>query len=193
LRSSLQTGKDDAERPSGSAGNSLWRGKVRLSTDSASRPPRRQSIAGPGERKHNNGPILQRPTALLRDSCRWRRNAPPNGVHVPTWDSKAAIMSGRRPVERTGGAAMPMNCPECWITFPPRTSGKCALRAAANLSITRGNIWRANSPDTAPATRIIYVASVPANRPVSEYTPRIVPCHPLASVPLECARILRYR
>ncbi len=38
-----------------------------------------------------------------------------------------------------------------------------------------------------------YAASVPANRPASEFTPRIVPSHPPASVPLECARILWYR
>jgi starch phosphorylase len=37
-----------------------------------------------------------------------------------------------------------------------------------------------------------YAASVPANRPSCEFTPRIVPSHPLASVPLECARILWY-
>jgi starch phosphorylase len=35
-----------------------------------------------------------------------------------------------------------------------------------------------------------YAASVLATRPVREFTPRIVPFHPLASVPLECARIL---
>jgi starch phosphorylase len=38
-----------------------------------------------------------------------------------------------------------------------------------------------------------YAASVPAHRPAGEFTPRIVPCHPLASIPLECARILWYR
>jgi glycogen phosphorylase len=38
-----------------------------------------------------------------------------------------------------------------------------------------------------------YAASVPASRPASEFTPRIVPTHPLASVPLECARIIWYR
>jgi starch phosphorylase len=38
-----------------------------------------------------------------------------------------------------------------------------------------------------------YAASVPSSRPASDFTPRIVPYHPLASVPLECARILWYR
>jgi len=38
-----------------------------------------------------------------------------------------------------------------------------------------------------------YSASVRANRPASDFTPRIVPYHPLASVPLECAEILWYR
>jgi glycogen phosphorylase len=38
-----------------------------------------------------------------------------------------------------------------------------------------------------------YSASVPANRPAGDFTPRIVPYHPLASVPLECDRILWYR
>jgi glycogen phosphorylase len=34
-----------------------------------------------------------------------------------------------------------------------------------------------------------YTASVPANRPASDFTLRIVPYHALASVPLECTRI----
>jgi len=38
-----------------------------------------------------------------------------------------------------------------------------------------------------------YAASVPANRPAVDFTPRIVPCHPLVSVPLECGQILWYR
>jgi starch phosphorylase len=35
-----------------------------------------------------------------------------------------------------------------------------------------------------------YAASVASNRPAGDFTPRIVPYHPLASVPLECNRIL---
>ena len=38
-----------------------------------------------------------------------------------------------------------------------------------------------------------YSASVPADRPASEFTPRVVPFHPEASVPLEAAHILWYR
>ncbi|HYL37290.1 MAG TPA: alpha-glucan family phosphorylase [Bryobacteraceae bacterium] len=38
-----------------------------------------------------------------------------------------------------------------------------------------------------------YAASVPANRPAGDFTPRIVPYHRWASVPLECARILWYK
>ncbi len=38
-----------------------------------------------------------------------------------------------------------------------------------------------------------YTASVPSDRPSDDFTPRIVPYHPLASVPLECAQILWYR
>ena len=38
----------------------------------------------------------------------------------------------------------------------------------------------------------IYQARVPARRPSSVYTPRIFPCHPLASVPLEDHHILWY-
>jgi glycogen phosphorylase len=37
-----------------------------------------------------------------------------------------------------------------------------------------------------------YAAAVPSDRPACEFTPRIVPSHPLASVPLECGRILWY-
>ncbi len=38
-----------------------------------------------------------------------------------------------------------------------------------------------------------YSASVPAARPAADFTPRIVPDHRLAEVPLECSRILWYR
>ena len=38
-----------------------------------------------------------------------------------------------------------------------------------------------------------YGASVSADRAAGEFTPRIVPYYPLATVPLECARILWYR
>ncbi len=39
----------------------------------------------------------------------------------------------------------------------------------------------------------LYSGSVAADRPLSDYTPRIVPAHPLASVPLEANMILWYR
>ncbi len=38
-----------------------------------------------------------------------------------------------------------------------------------------------------------YAGVVPANRPPGDFTVRIVPYHALASIPLECARILWYR
>ncbi|HHQ42283.1 MAG TPA: hypothetical protein ENK20_08335 [Chromatiales bacterium] len=38
-----------------------------------------------------------------------------------------------------------------------------------------------------------FEGTVPADRPVEHYTPRIVPHHPEAAVPLECARILWLR
>jgi starch phosphorylase len=38
-----------------------------------------------------------------------------------------------------------------------------------------------------------YTAAVPANRPAEDFTPRIIPHHPLAAVPLECTRILWYK
>jgi starch phosphorylase len=40
---------------------------------------------------------------------------------------------------------------------------------------------------------LAYSASIPALRPAGDYTPRIVPWHPAARVPLECERILWYR
>lgn len=57
---------------------------------------------------------------------------------------------------------------------------------AVRQPMTRGeplvgqNVWR-------------YTASVPASRPASEYTPRVIPRHPHASIPLECRHILWYR
>ena len=38
-----------------------------------------------------------------------------------------------------------------------------------------------------------YTAAVPASRPASDFTPRVIPCHPEAFVPLEAAEILWYR
>lgn len=40
---------------------------------------------------------------------------------------------------------------------------------------------------------ITFYASVPASRPAADYTPRVVPLHPDAVVPLECQRILWQR
>jgi starch phosphorylase len=39
----------------------------------------------------------------------------------------------------------------------------------------------------------VYSARVPASHPVSAYTPRIIPHHPEAAVPLEAAQILWQR
>jgi glycogen phosphorylase len=39
----------------------------------------------------------------------------------------------------------------------------------------------------------LYTAKVPATRPVAHYTPRIIPFHPNAQVPLEDAHILWLR
>ncbi|MGC2583798.1 MAG: alpha-glucan family phosphorylase, partial [Acidobacteriaceae bacterium] len=40
---------------------------------------------------------------------------------------------------------------------------------------------------------LVYLAEISRNRPASDYTPRIIPHHPGASVPLEAARILWQR
>jgi starch phosphorylase len=47
-------------------------------------------------------------------------------------------------------------------------------------SLVGQNVWR-------------YSASVPAGRPPEDFTPRIVPFHPEAFVPLEASDILWYR
>ena len=38
-----------------------------------------------------------------------------------------------------------------------------------------------------------YAATIPAERPAEDFTPRVVPRHPAAQVPLECQKILWYR
>ncbi|HTS78465.1 MAG TPA: alpha-glucan family phosphorylase [Bryobacteraceae bacterium] len=48
-------------------------------------------------------------------------------------------------------------------------------------------------PLVGAANAFQYSASVSANRPASDFTPRLVPFHPLATIPLECSRILWYR
>jgi len=47
----------------------------------------------------------------------------------------------------------------------------------------------ARQPD-APDDHMLYSAKVPANRPASDYTPRVIPCGLKASVPLEAPHIL---
>jgi starch phosphorylase len=47
----------------------------------------------------------------------------------------------------------------------------------------------ARQPD-APDDHILYSAKVPANRPASDYTPRVIPCGLKGSVPLEAPHIL---
>ena len=49
------------------------------------------------------------------------------------------------------------------------------------------------APLVGAANAYHFAASVPATRSPGDFTARIVPYHPLASVPLECARILWYR
>ena len=39
----------------------------------------------------------------------------------------------------------------------------------------------------------LYATSVPADRPAADFTPRVIPAHPQAFVPLEAAQILWYR
>jgi glycogen phosphorylase len=39
----------------------------------------------------------------------------------------------------------------------------------------------------------LYSAHVPATRPAGDYTPRVIPHHPAAIVPLEAAQILWQR
>ncbi len=58
---------------------------------------------------------------------------------------------------------------------------------AAVVEMQRGE------PLVAAANAYHYAASVTADRPASDFTPRIVPFHPLAEIPLECPRILWYR
>jgi len=38
-----------------------------------------------------------------------------------------------------------------------------------------------------------FTASVPADRPATDFTPRLVPFHPAASIPLEANQILWYK
>jgi starch phosphorylase len=60
-----------------------------------------------------------------------------------------------------------------------------ALNGAAPLrqAMTRGE----RLPD---ASGYVYSARVPAERPAADYTPRIIPHHPEAAVPLEAPQIL---
>jgi starch phosphorylase len=47
--------------------------------------------------------------------------------------------------------------------------------------------------DNTSEPRLTYAVSIPAVRPSGDYTPRIVPWHPGARIPLECDHILWYR
>jgi starch phosphorylase len=66
----------------------------------------------------------------------------------------------------------------------------------ADVSADRGSVvaeMQRGEPLVGASNAHHYTVSVPADRRVEEFTPRIVPHHPSASVPLECARILWYR
>jgi len=53
---------------------------------------------------------------------------------------------------------------------------------------------RAGSPKEAPQTgEYAFKVVFPAERPPGDYTPRVVPSHRFASVPLEASHILWYR
>jgi starch phosphorylase len=56
-----------------------------------------------------------------------------------------------------------------------------------------GEVMTACKACANPRGALLYSAEVPAGRPASDYTPRIIPHHPSASVPLEAPQILWQR
>jgi glycogen phosphorylase len=65
----------------------------------------------------------------------------------------------------------------------PATDGSEPVRQ----EMTRGELL------TGSMNAYSYTAAVPASRPASDFTPRIVPWYPNASTPLEVQEILWYR
>jgi starch phosphorylase len=60
-------------------------------------------------------------------------------------------------------------------------------------SPTRQEMTRLQPPDAGGPRATVYRASVPATRPATDYTPRVVPYFPGVSVPLELPAILWQR
>jgi starch phosphorylase len=49
---------------------------------------------------------------------------------------------------------------------------------------------RRGQPVVDPENGFVYTAHIPVTRPAADYTPRLIPSHSGASVPLEAAQIL---
>jgi starch phosphorylase len=60
----------------------------------------------------------------------------------------------------------------------------------AEGAVFRQKMSLVKAPQESVGDCVLYTATVPATRPASDYTPRVIPSHPNAFVPLEAAQIL---
>jgi starch phosphorylase len=83
---------------------------------------------------------------------------------------------------------------ELWVSFPELDPDDVEVELYAEPKADGAVFRQKMSPVEPPrgytGDYVLYTAAVPATRPASDYTPRVVPYHPNASVPLEAPQIL---
>jgi starch phosphorylase len=83
---------------------------------------------------------------------------------------------------------------EVWVSLGKLDPGDVEVQLyaepRADGAVFRQKMSLVKPPQGSVGDSLLYRASVPATRPASDYTPRVIPFHPNVSVPLEAAQIL---
>jgi starch phosphorylase len=83
---------------------------------------------------------------------------------------------------------------EVWIALgrldPGDVDVQLYAEPRADGAAFRQKMSLVQAPQGSVGDSFLYTATVPATRPASEYTPRVIPFHPNASVPIEASEIL---
>jgi glycogen phosphorylase len=83
---------------------------------------------------------------------------------------------------------------EVWVSLGKLDPGDVEVQLyaepPADGAVFRQKMSLVKPPQGSEGDSLLYRASVPATRPASDYTPRVIPFHPNVSVPLEAAQIL---
>jgi hypothetical protein len=117
-----------------------------------------------------------------------------NGIHTPSWESTS---TGRAIGKAARGRAVAANVAATLRAHRTPSCGRCAAPRQALVDYARAH-RSAGCVDGRAGRRGAehaheYGACIPALRSPSDYTPRLVPYHPAAVVPLEACEILWQR